>query len=210
MNSLTFLNNIRSKLGNEEAQRSISRPPILMPRMAGGRNDELALLFNEIRKVSGEAEFFSTDHIGETLKNIVERYAIQKAVCWQTEWLEHMKVEEELRALSIDLISPFESKEVLAECELGVTEVDFALPETGTLVLRSDRKRPRMVSLLPRVHLAFLDPRNIRSDLHQVFAEAKADPYLVFITGPSRTADIELTVSLGVHGPKTLLLLSLP
>jgi L-lactate dehydrogenase complex protein LldG len=210
MNSLTFLNNVRSRLGKGESEHPITRPEVLPPRMAGERKEELALLFEEIRKVSGEAEFFFTDQIGETLKNLVERYSIHKAVCWQTEWLKDMNVEERLKDSSVDVISPYESKNKLAECDLGVTEVDFALPETGTLVLRSNPNRPRMVSLLPRVHLAFLDPRNLRPDLHQVFEETKADPYLVFITGPSRTADIELTVSLGVHGPKNLILLSLP
>ena len=89
-------------------------------------------------------------------------------------------------------------------CDLGITESDYLLPETVTLVLRSSAEKPRAVSLLPRVHLAIVRPEMLRPDMHQVFAEAKDGNYLVFITGPSRTADIELTVTLGVHGPKNL------
>jgi L-lactate dehydrogenase complex protein LldG len=92
----------------------------------------------------------------------------------------------------------------MAQCDLGVTEADVALPETGTLGLFSSSEKPRAVSLLPRIHLALVRPEAIRTDLHQVFAEARSQPYLVFITGPSRTADIELTVTLGVHGPQVL------
>jgi L-lactate dehydrogenase complex protein LldG len=92
----------------------------------------------------------------------------------------------------------------VAECDLGVTGVDAALPETGTLVLRSAPDRPRVVSLLPRVHLAVLRPAALRADLHQAFADVQGDGYSVFVTGPSRTADIELTLTLGVHGPKSL------
>jgi hypothetical protein len=86
----------------------------------------------------------------------------------------------------------------MALCDLGITEADNLLPETGTLVLRSSAERPRAVSLLPRIHLAIVRPSMLRADMHEVFAEAKDSPYLVFITGPSRTADIELTVTLGV------------
>jgi L-lactate dehydrogenase complex protein LldG len=70
--------------------------------------------------------------------------------------------------------------------------------------LRSSPERARVVSLLPRVHLAILTPAALRADLHQVFAEVKHDPYCVLVTGPSRTSDIELTLTLGVHGPKSL------
>jgi len=52
------------------------------------------------------------------------------------------------------------------------------------------------------VHLAVVTPAALHADMHQVFAEAKDSHYLVFITGPSRTADIELTVTLGVDSPK--------
>ena len=65
-------------------------------------------------------------------------------------------------------------------------------------------KNRALFHLLPRVHLAIVRPEMLRADMHQVFAEAKDSHYLVFITGPSRTADIELTVTLGVHGPKNL------
>jgi len=85
-----------------------------------------------------------------------------------------------------------------------ITEADYLLPETGTLVLKSSAEKPRAVSLLPRIHLAIVCPEMLRADMHEVFAEAKDSNYLVFITGPSRTADIELTVTLGVHGPKNL------
>jgi L-lactate dehydrogenase complex protein LldG len=92
----------------------------------------------------------------------------------------------------------------MALCDLGVTEADYLLPETGTLVLKSSAQTPRAVSLLPHIHLAIVRPEMLRADLHQFFTESKAHHYLVFITGPSRTADIELTVTLGVHGPKML------
>ena len=92
----------------------------------------------------------------------------------------------------------------MALCDLGITEADYLLPETGTIVLHSSAEMPRAVSLLPRIHLAIVRPEMLRPDMHQVFAESRDCNYLVFITGPSRTADIELTTTLGVHGPKEL------
>lgn len=111
---------------------------------------------------------------------------------------------EILHSQGVEIVSPNASKYEMTHCDLGITEADFLLPETGTLVLRSSAEKPRVVSLLPRVHLAVVHREILRADMHQVFSEAKDDPYLLFITGPSHTADIELTVTLGVHGPKNL------
>ncbi len=104
----------------------------------------------------------------------------------------------------MELISPNAGKPAFAQCDLGITEADYLLHETGTLVLKSSEEKPRAVSLIPRVYLAIVHPSMLRADLYQVFAEAKDRHYLVFITVPSRTADIELTVTLGVHSPKNL------
>lgn len=93
---------------------------------------------------------------------------------------------------------------------LGVTGVDLAIAEMGTMVLRSGPGRPRSTSLLPPCHVAVFDPTVLVETLEQagIFLEAwhaNADldgAMINFITGPSRTADIELTLTRGVHGPK--------
>lgn len=100
-----------------------------------------------------------------------------------------------------------------AAAEIGVTAVDYALADTGTLVLRTGLGRARSVSLLPPVHIALLKPDQIIPGLDELFpllADTSAgsngtlDSALTFITGPSRTADIELTLVVGVHGPQEL------
>lgn len=103
-------------------------------------------------------------------------------------------------------------RRLVADAELGLTGVDLAIAETGTLVIRSGAGRPRSTSLLPPYHVAVFDRAALVESLSQagVFLEAwhaggePADRGAIvsFITGPSRTADIELTLTRGVHGPK--------
>jgi L-lactate dehydrogenase complex protein LldG len=92
--------------------------------------------------------------------------------------------------------------------DVGVTTAQLAIAETGTLVLESDRERHRLVSLVPPVHIALVKAENIVPTLGDAFSVVRRDAGLsraiTFITGPSRTADIELTLSIGVHGPKDL------
>jgi L-lactate dehydrogenase complex protein LldG len=94
--------------------------------------------------------------------------------------------------------------------EIGITTAQVAIAETGTLVLESDSERHRLVSLLPPVHIALLKAADICLTLGGALkrvARERAEEMsraITFITGPSRTADIELTLSIGVHGPKEL------
>jgi len=68
----------------------------------------------------------------------------------------------------------------------------------------SSAGKPRALSLLPRVHMAVIRPEMLCADLHRVFAKAKDSRCPMFSAGPRRTADIELTVEPGVHGPQEL------
>ena len=91
--------------------------------------------------------------------------------------------------------------------DVGITTAQAAIAETGTLVLDSTRERHRFVSLVPPVHIAIVDASKIFETLGEVLAfihKTEMSPAITFVTGPSRTADIELTLTIGVHGPQEL------
>lgn len=100
------------------------------------------------------------------------------------------------------------SKQDLFTVDVGITSAQAGIAETGTLVLDSSSERNRLVSLVPPVHVAILDASKIFLTLGETLAalqsSAELSPAVTFITGPSRTADIELTLTLGVHGPQQL------
>lgn len=198
------IDNIRRSLGRTAQAPIEPRPAIYAPRHAEALESETERFLDEIKKLSAVGQKLSPQEIDSALTSLVEEQNIRKATAWETSFLRQLGVAEILNSLGIELVSPNADKYEMAQCDLGITEADFLLPETGTLVLKSSHEKPRAVSLLPRIHLAIVRPEILRADMHQVFDEAKDNNYLVFITGPSRTADIELTVTLGVHGPKNL------
>ena len=94
---------------------------------------------------------------------------------------------------------------------MGLTAADLAVAETGSLVLASGAGKGRAVSLLPACHVALFGPGQLVGTLEEAGVvleawhatdEGEAGANIVFVTGPSRTADIELTLTRGVHGPK--------
>ena len=92
--------------------------------------------------------------------------------------------------------------------EVGITAAQAAIAETGTLVLDSARERNRLISLVPPVHIAIVNASSIFQTLAEalafIYQDGNVSPAVTFITGPSRTADIELTLAIGVHGPQQL------
>jgi L-lactate dehydrogenase complex protein LldG len=198
------IENIRRSLERKDSSPISPRPAIYQSRQAGSIDSEIQLFLDELKKLSGVGEHLAPSGIAEALKTLVAENNIHKATVWNTPRLGQLKITDHLSALGVELVSPAADKHEIALCDLGITEADYILPETGTIVLHSSAEMPRAVSLLPRIHLAIVHPEMLRPDMHQVFAKAKDNNYLVFVTGSSRTADIELTTTLGVHGPKEL------
>jgi L-lactate dehydrogenase complex protein LldG len=101
-------------------------------------------------------------------------------------------------------------REEAAAAGLGITGADYAVAETGSVILLPRRGISRLVSLLPPVHIALVRPQDLLESLDDLFLLRRLDyhrhggemgSYLNFITGPSRTGDIEQTLIEGVHGP---------
>ena len=102
----------------------------------------------------------------------------------------------------------------LADSSMGITGADYAIAETGSVIVLPRRGLSRLVSVVPPVHVAIVRPQDIIGTLDDLFALRRLEfyrngqqgtpdmgSYLNFITGPSRTADIEQTIVVGVHGP---------
>jgi L-lactate dehydrogenase complex protein LldG len=105
-----------------------------------------------------------------------------------------------------DLEAAARFRRAALEADVGITTVDYAIANTGTMVLSSSLERPRSVSLLPTVHLALVRASQFVPRMGSVFAAYTGRPggppsAVHFITGPSRTSDIENDLTIGVHGP---------
>lgn len=103
--------------------------------------------------------------------------------------------------------------------EIGLTAVDYAVAESGSLILNSGPGKGRLVSCLPVIHMAILRPGQLIETWdefgvlleasHRLAPPADSPSNITFVTGPSRTADIELSLTRGVHGPKEVHVLAL-
>ena len=115
-----------------------------------------------------------------------------------------------LEVFQVDRLDQATSREPFFAADIGLSGVDYLIAETGTLVMRSSPDQPRSISLLPPVHIALAERRQLVPDLFDLFPQLGTLPScLTLITGPSKTGDIELRLVTGVHGPETVHVLML-
>jgi len=136
---------------------------------------------------------------------LIERILPVQGVCWPV--LENLPWPQ--AGLEI------QSRPTKNQDMVGITGAFCAIAETGTLMMLSGPETPATTSLLPETHVAILDPARIVATMEDAWEllrkEHKHPPRAVnFISGPSRTADIEQTVTLGAHGPYRVLLILAP
>lgn len=100
------------------------------------------------------------------------------------------------------------TREAAAESRIGVSEMEWGLADTGSVVQDATEPALRLVSTLPEIHVALLAEDRILGSLADILPrlDPGRSPYISFLTGPSRTADIERVLTIGAHGPVRLVI----
>jgi L-lactate dehydrogenase complex protein LldG len=100
------------------------------------------------------------------------------------------------------------TRELAAAAKIGISQLDWALADTGTLAGDSSAIDGRLVSTLIGIHIALVPTSGILPDMPTLLTMLHPDRsnYIAMITGPSRTADIERVLTIGVHGPSRLVI----
>ena len=100
---------------------------------------------------------------------------------------------------------------LFTEIDAGLTRAKSAIAATGTLVLWPDADEPRLMSLVPPIHLVLVDAATIHADFSAAMVAENWKDHLptnaLLISGPSKTADIQQTLAYGAHGPRELIVL---
>jgi len=148
-----------------------------------------------------------------TLVTICRERGVSRVLSWDPRWIALDGLPAAMAGAGIDLdlgmVPRGETRATrlaaLESLQIGLTGSLAAIAESGTIAVVSGPGRSRLASLLPPVHVAVLRAERLYPSLDAFFAAypdvADAGSNLVLITGPSRTADIEMTLTRGVHGP---------
>lgn len=142
---------------------------------------------------------------------LIERLNLEEALSQQDVpvYIAELKNEEEQSSSSSDERKRL--RQQIIDSYIGITSADFCMADAATLVMRTRPGQARSVSLVPLIHIAVIRYDQIIADLKELYALLKWDPEnhkegltncMTFISGPSKTADIEANMVHGAHGPR--------
>jgi L-lactate dehydrogenase complex protein LldG len=204
----TFLARVSKSLGRSAPPDAVPPPPALDEPTIRLVHSEFGLpeLFAQTAKAAKiDAELVSPDDVAPKLAAYARENTLTKIGVAKSKLLEALAVPETLRAAGVDLRYWEElAKDELYDLDAGLTDAFGAVAETGSIAIRSSPVHGRSLSLVPPVHIAVIEPKVISPDLFDFFNRLQREGVgtgTVLITGPSKTADIEMNLVTGVHGP---------
>ena len=189
-------------------------PPVEPPPVAQQDRGALISQFvDELTQVGGTAACLKdAEELKQTLLGWFEQHEVKELLCWQDPLLEQLKLPDFLAREGFRVwtpqrlrsLAPQQRQQVCFQAQGGLAAAELAIAESGTVVLPSGPERPRQVSLLPPVVVVIVPAQKLVADLFDVFRSWGASApgsYTALVTGPSKTGDIQLQLTTGVHGP---------
>ena len=202
MSRENILHRVRTALGRSEGQPPASPPPVRLRPAETDRETRISSMLDRVEALAGKTYRAST--LEDACRFAASMLAGKTAVASNAPFLATCGVTA-LPGVRSGVTDREELRGLCASCDFGITSADYALGDTGTLVMLSSPEEARMVSLLPPAHLAIVPADRILGSLDELFTilpnPAERTSSMVLITGPSRTADIEQILVRGVHGP---------
>lgn len=217
----SFLTTLSNRLGRNEVPKEVKKPNwSVMPQLRvlkDASKDELVdVLKNQCKNIHTECIETNKEGLNKALIDLMHKLEVKKVVTWRDERFQELGLLEHWKEVGVN-VHQWNEKEgkknidIAEAADAGITFTDVTLAESATLVLFSGEGRGRSVSLLPKYHIAIVPkstivPRMTQATklIHEMTQESNGEriPSCInFITGPSNSADIELNLVVGVHGP---------
>lgn len=217
-----FLDNLASNLGRPRLTKEVKRPTWrLSPQWEvyeGYSQEELVdVLEAQCEVIHTKCKRITFDHLAQTLQETIQEHDGKKVLAANDPRNEEFKLDgvyRDLQKEGVDVRLWDESigkdNQVFAEqADIGITFSDITLAESGTVTLFNDRNNGRTISLLPRVHVVIIPQSTIvprltqaAKQIHEATKKGQdVSSCVSFISGPSNSADIEMNLIVGVHGP---------
>nr|WP_144928831.1 lactate utilization protein C [Paenibacillus bovis] len=216
----SFLDNIAKQLGRPR-RTQIERPvwkhqPQLDLFKDVTEKQLIELLKEQAEKIHTEVVFASTETLPSVLDHILDHLQSKSIVSWDDKRIEEFGLQlffegAIFKGFDVHIWDPSigqKNIEFAEKADIGITFSDITLAESASVVLLSDKGKARSVSLLPKIHVAIIPKSSIVPRMTQAMQHIKRleeqgrKPSCInIISGPSNSADIEMNLVVGVHGP---------
>jgi L-lactate dehydrogenase complex protein LldG len=197
-----ILEKVRAALGRSAGQGIAAPPPVRLQMPEVDTDARVISMLRCVEALAGKTHRAAT--IDDARAYVSEVLNGKSAVASNAPFLRECGIVH-LAGVQTGFTDAAELRALCAIADVGITSADYALADTGSLVMLASPAEARLISLLPPVHIAVVPAARILSSLDELLTilprPAEQTSSMVLITGPSRTADIEQILVRGVHGP---------
>ncbi|MDD4600143.1 Lactate utilization protein C [bioreactor metagenome] len=216
-----FFTNIRNKIKTPpggRAQRVENPMEGLFTRRETTLEERQVLrdrFIGEWNNLGGEAfNVKNRVELAQKMKQVMLERGLKKAMCWDHPELNKLNLEEVFTDAGGTLLkwplgeNSSDVKYKAGTMEAGIVWGDMAMAESGTVVITGNAKQPTTVAILPLTFMVVFTTAQLVDGMYSVMKEFKKrygtslPTTATFISGPSRTTDIEMDLTIGVHGPR--------